>query len=236
MDSLAPDLVIADIHMPGATGYEVARRVKQSARHRSPVLLLVGTFEPFVEADVDASGADGFLMKPFDSQELLSRVEELFGSYRVQIALWQVAAPADGETEPADPEPSGASQSPRRGVAGERASPSRLRSSLKSPIRQTDPSVPSFEPTVRRRRRWACRRRTSIRIARLVVVAAITPEIVREVAREVVPQVAELVVKERIRQSSNRKSTSRPRPSWRAAVRGDPSAAAGSSCAAFFES
>ena len=74
-----PDLVIADVHMPGADGFEVARRVKQW-RAFTPVLLLVGTFEPFQEEDAKRSGADGYLKKPFDSQELLRRVEELLNA------------------------------------------------------------------------------------------------------------------------------------------------------------
>src|SRR5688500_11443373 len=71
-----PDFVIADVHMPGANGYEVCRRSKER-RADVPVLLLVGTFEPFDEAQSRAVGADSFLKKPFDSQELLQRVGEL---------------------------------------------------------------------------------------------------------------------------------------------------------------
>ena len=79
LSSLNPDFVIADVHMPGANGYEVCRRAKQS-RPDLPVLLLVGTFEPFDEAQARAAGADSHLKKPFDSQELLQRVEELLAS------------------------------------------------------------------------------------------------------------------------------------------------------------
>ena len=73
---LQPDLVIADVNMPGADGYEVCRRSKSQFPH-IPVLLLVGTFEPFDEAQARAAGADGFLKKPFDSQDLLRQVEGL---------------------------------------------------------------------------------------------------------------------------------------------------------------
>lgn len=76
LPELNPDFVIADVHMPGANGYEVCRRSKQH-RPDVPVLLLVGTFEPFDESQARAAGADSFLKKPFDSQELLQRVEEL---------------------------------------------------------------------------------------------------------------------------------------------------------------
>ena len=76
MSEVDPHFVIADVHMPGANGYEVCRLSKER-RPDVPVLLLVGTFEPFDEAQSRAVGADSFLKKPFDSQELLQRVGEL---------------------------------------------------------------------------------------------------------------------------------------------------------------
>jgi CheY-like chemotaxis protein len=76
-----PDVVIADVHMPGANGYEVCRRSK-ARKPEVPVLLLVGTFEPFDEAQARSAGADSFLKKPFDSQELLQRVGDLMASSR----------------------------------------------------------------------------------------------------------------------------------------------------------
>jgi CheY-like chemotaxis protein len=78
LTALTVDFVIADVHMPGASGYEVCRRSKQ-LRPEVPVLLLVGTFEPFDEAQARESGANSYLKKPFDSQELLGRVHELLG-------------------------------------------------------------------------------------------------------------------------------------------------------------
>ncbi|HEX3555381.1 MAG TPA: response regulator [Thermoanaerobaculia bacterium] len=79
LPEVKPDFVIADVHMPGANGYEVCRRAKQ-LRADVPVLLLVGTFEPFDENEARAAGADSFLKKPFDSQELLQRVQELLAA------------------------------------------------------------------------------------------------------------------------------------------------------------
>ncbi len=72
----APDLVLADVHMPGANGYEVCRRSRE-LHPEVPVLLLVGTFEPFDEARSREVGAAAFLKKPFDSQELLQLVAQL---------------------------------------------------------------------------------------------------------------------------------------------------------------
>lgn len=76
---LRPDVVIADVHMPGADGYEVSRRTRESLP-ATPVLLLVGTFEAFDADRAAESGASGYLKKPFDSQELLRRVRELIAT------------------------------------------------------------------------------------------------------------------------------------------------------------
>ena len=74
-----PDVVLADVHMPGASGYEICQSVKAQAPE-TPVILLVGTFERFDEAAASECGADGHLLKPFDSQELLRMVQTLAGS------------------------------------------------------------------------------------------------------------------------------------------------------------
>lgn len=95
LQQLRPDFVIADVHMPGANGYEVCRRAKQQFPE-VPVLLLVGTFEPFDEMQARGAGADSFLKKPFDSQELLQRVQEL-------MASGAAAAPATAPAAPAAP-------------------------------------------------------------------------------------------------------------------------------------
>jgi CheY-like chemotaxis protein len=71
-----PDIVIADVHMPGASGYEVCRQAKARSA-QLPVLLLVGTFEALDEGELAACGANGHLKKPFDSQELLQVVLRL---------------------------------------------------------------------------------------------------------------------------------------------------------------
>ena len=77
LNDVNPDLVITDLHMPGANGFEVCRQAKAQGL---PVLLLVGTFEPFQDDEAKEAGVDGVVKKPFDSQELLQRVEELMAS------------------------------------------------------------------------------------------------------------------------------------------------------------
>ncbi len=73
-----PDLVLADVFMPGKNGYELCAAIKQDPSLAGvPVLLLAGTFEPFDEDKAMAAGADSWIAKPFESQALINRVEEL---------------------------------------------------------------------------------------------------------------------------------------------------------------
>jgi CheY-like chemotaxis protein len=72
-----PDVLLADAVMPGPDGYELCERVKLGG---VPVVLLVGTFEPFNEAEARRVGADTVLTKPFQSiRDLVSKVGSLLG-------------------------------------------------------------------------------------------------------------------------------------------------------------
>ena len=63
---LRPDLVLADIFMPVRNGYEVCEFVKNDSRFMStPVVLLVGAFDPLDEQETQRVRADGVLKKPF---------------------------------------------------------------------------------------------------------------------------------------------------------------------------
>jgi CheY-like chemotaxis protein len=77
-----PDIVLADVNMPGSSGYEVCRSVRESDSTRDiPVILLVGSFEPFDEGLAESVGANAFLTKPFQSIRLLvAQVSELLAA------------------------------------------------------------------------------------------------------------------------------------------------------------
>lgn len=121
LDEIRPDFVIADVHMPGANGYDVAKHAK-SLQPDVPVLLLVGTFEPFDEELAEKSGCDAYLKKPFDSQELQRLVEELSagsaseaaGESPLEATGWR--AQTSSGAEPPPPAPPGSEAS---GAVGE---------------------------------------------------------------------------------------------------------------------
>ncbi|HEU4431622.1 MAG TPA: response regulator [Myxococcota bacterium] len=70
-----PDIVLADVVMPGLNGYEVCRQIKADPNLRHvPVLLLTGTFEAFDEVRAREVGSDGHITKPFEAQALVDLV------------------------------------------------------------------------------------------------------------------------------------------------------------------
>ena len=93
-----PDLIMADVFMPGKDGYEVCEAIRSNADLKDvPVLLLAGTFEPFDQDKARAVGANDWIVKPFSSQGLIDKVEELLAQTPVE-EQWQATpsqAPGD---------------------------------------------------------------------------------------------------------------------------------------------
>ena len=98
-DASRPDIVLADVHMPGPNGYQVCEHIRRTAGPAFPVILLVGSFEAYDERAAEQAGATLKLTKPFHSiRELVSRVNELIESQqRPEIPL---AAAADTPVSP----------------------------------------------------------------------------------------------------------------------------------------
>lgn len=73
-----PDVVLADIDMPVKDGYILCKEIKSNpATAHIPVLLLAGAFEPIDRARMDESGADDYIVKPFESAELTGKINVL---------------------------------------------------------------------------------------------------------------------------------------------------------------
>ncbi len=76
--SFRPDLVLLDIMMPGMSGFEVCRNIKATPETRlTPVVLITGLSTTEDRIQGINSGAEDFLSKPIDINELLARVRSL---------------------------------------------------------------------------------------------------------------------------------------------------------------
>lgn len=74
-----PDIILADIHMPGTDGYRLCEMIRGNDQTKDiPVVLLVGSFEPFDANEAARVGASSVLTKPFSSiRALVDKVNEL---------------------------------------------------------------------------------------------------------------------------------------------------------------
>ncbi len=76
--NFTPDVVLADVDMPGYNGFELSRRIKESDEFKSvSVLLLASDFEDFNEGLFLESRADDHISKPFKSDDIVQKVKEL---------------------------------------------------------------------------------------------------------------------------------------------------------------
>jgi DNA-binding response OmpR family regulator len=75
-----PDLAVLDVMMPKLDGYELTRRLRSAdATQRMPVILLTARAQESDIATGFEAGADDYLRKPFNPDELVARVRAVLG-------------------------------------------------------------------------------------------------------------------------------------------------------------
>ena len=81
----APDIVISDINMPEMDGYELCRRIKDDEQMRElPVILLTSLADPNDILKGLECGADNFIVKPYDEEFLLSRIQYVLANQELR--------------------------------------------------------------------------------------------------------------------------------------------------------
>lgn len=74
------DLMVLDVMMPGETGFQLTRAIKDDSfhpAHNTPILLLTAMAESENRIEGLESGADDYLSKPFEPKELLLRIQKI---------------------------------------------------------------------------------------------------------------------------------------------------------------
>ena len=101
LQTLRPDIILSDIIMPEKNGYEVCEYVKSHPELKHiPVILLTGTFEPFDPDRAEKAGCDAVVTKPFESQGLIQKVEQLIQHAASAALTVEEAAPAFAPPQP----------------------------------------------------------------------------------------------------------------------------------------
>jgi len=83
-----PDLILLDLMMPGMSGFEVCQRLKQDPMTEGvPVIVVTGFGQVRTKEDALTSGADDFVAKPVNSEDLRARVSAMLKVRRIRQEL-----------------------------------------------------------------------------------------------------------------------------------------------------
>jgi len=142
-----PDVVITDVIMPDKDGYEVCQHIKQHPRlNNTPVILMSGVVNRAVAEKAFSVKADELIRKPFQPQDLITRVKHLLKSdasgtapqaqSNAAAALSSIfsGAPANSGTKPRTTPPAGTQPAPSIPVNPTPESPSSAISAAISPL------------------------------------------------------------------------------------------------------
>jgi DNA-binding NarL/FixJ family response regulator len=73
-----PEVAVLDVHLPGVSGYEICRRLRESFGPALPIIFLSGErVESYDRVAGLLLGADDYIVKPFAPDELVARVQRL---------------------------------------------------------------------------------------------------------------------------------------------------------------
>ncbi len=74
------DLIITDLNMPNMDGITLIKNVRAGSQHRAvPILILTTESDGAKKADGKAAGATGWLVKPFNPEQLVATIKKVLG-------------------------------------------------------------------------------------------------------------------------------------------------------------
>ena len=83
-----PDVIVMNLQMPGADGLEVLHAVRsESELARTPVIFITADHTPSVRQQAMVAGADAYLMKPFNTENLAETISQLLQESKQQHLL-----------------------------------------------------------------------------------------------------------------------------------------------------
>jgi CheY-like chemotaxis protein len=101
-----PDLILADVFLPGKSGFELCRHVKgDPALRHVRVVLTAGLLEPFDEGEAARAGCDAILKKPFEASKVMETIDPLVKEARLARGLFAEVLASAAASPPSSPVP-----------------------------------------------------------------------------------------------------------------------------------
>jgi len=111
MADVDPDLVIADVFLPGCNGFELCRSLKNS-RGYVRVILTAGSLEAFDEEEARRAGCDAILRKPFEASVVMRTIRPLVQEAQMARGLFADTIPAAKPAPLSEPLPASTPEPP----------------------------------------------------------------------------------------------------------------------------
>ena len=106
--NLSPDLIIADVIMPGLSGFELCESIKTGGAHTdTPVMLISGVVDGEVERKAQEAGALSVVKKPFTPDDIFPKIEAALGAARADTPAPITEAVEEAAPAPAQGQPGG---------------------------------------------------------------------------------------------------------------------------------
>jgi CheY-like chemotaxis protein len=188
-EEIRPNVVLADIYMPGKNGYQVCAYIRShSELNRTPVVLLVGAFEAFDEDTAKQAGATASITKPFEPSALIELVKSIMLPVREEAAVQPPPVASETIPPPATAQAAAAAPAPAA-PAGAANSDTEDLLGLAS-IFKEDTAVPQMSRMI-----------TEDEIDRIAerVMQKLSTQVVESIAWEVVPDITEKVLREELK-------------------------------------
>jgi CheY-like chemotaxis protein len=101
LESQLPDVLVADVFLPGVSGLELCRQLKANPKlGHTRVVLTAGMLETFDEHEGRAAGADAILRKPFEATAVVDTLKPLAEAANFARGLFGEAAPRPSTSGP----------------------------------------------------------------------------------------------------------------------------------------
>lgn len=198
---LRPDVVFADASMTGTDGYGIAAAIKGTpGLEQTAVIVMASQKIPFDDSKGKASGVDDHILKPFDTQHVIDRVNQVLSRPRTKAAATAaapaIAPPAAPPPVPA-PRPSPVGHTPARSIAAPPPPATPMRAATAAaPAMKSEPQIaPSLNGASLQSKLEAL----GLDAQQVSGVLALSREVIEQVVWEVVPELAETLIKEEIR-------------------------------------